>query len=131
MVPFGSAFGRMLTMSAWRVPVVVVEGERADAKRARRRGGGHERDHRGELLAEGLADEVVAQEQGRVPERLRAAGLRHQLLARANVLADHAEPEPPPCHVPLPPSMPGHCGRRPRAPAGGFRTSRSGSGPGW
>ena len=37
--------------------------------------------------------EVVAQEQGRIAEGLRPAGLGEQLLARADPLAEHAEPE--------------------------------------
>jgi hypothetical protein len=108
------------------VPVVVVEDERADAERAGRRRGRHQRDHRGELLAERLADEVIAQQERRVAERLRAAGLGQELVTRSDVLADHAEPESPPLrHLPSPTSAP--CGPlwpRLRPSAGGFRTSR-------
>jgi hypothetical protein len=56
-------------------------------------GGGRQRDHRGELVAEGLAHESVAQQQGRVAEGLRPAGLGEQPVAGADSFAEHAEPE--------------------------------------
>jgi hypothetical protein len=46
-----------------------------------------------ELVAEGLAHEMVAQQQGRVAEGLRPAGLGEQPLTRADLIAEHAEPQ--------------------------------------
>ena len=46
-----------------------------------------------ELVAEGLGHEVVAQQQGRVAEGLRPAGLGEQPVAGADPFAEHAEPE--------------------------------------
>jgi hypothetical protein len=72
---------------------------------------------------------MVTQQQGGVAERLSAASLRQQLLARSDVLADHAEPEPPPFHHVLPPAPrldldAGPLWSASGAPAGGFRTWR-------
>jgi hypothetical protein len=76
-----------------RMPPVVVEHQGADPQRPGGAGGGRQRDHRGELVAEGLAHESVAQQQGRVAEGLRPAGLGEQPVAGADPFAEHAEPE--------------------------------------
>jgi hypothetical protein len=74
------------------MPPVVVEHQGADRQRPGGAGGGRQRDHRGELVAEGLAHESVAQQQGRVAEGLGPAGLGEQPVAGADPFAEHAEP---------------------------------------
>jgi hypothetical protein len=74
------------------MPPVVVEHQGADPQRPGGAGGGRQRDHRGELVAEGLAH-AVAQQQGRVAEGLRPTRLGEQPVAGADPFAEHAEPE--------------------------------------
>jgi hypothetical protein len=76
-----------------RMPVVVVEHQSADPQCPGGASGGRQRDHRGELVTEGLAHEVVAQQQRGVAEGLCPTGLGEQSLAGADPFAEHAEPE--------------------------------------
>ena len=74
---------RHLARAHNRMLVVVAEHERADAQRVGDGRGVRERDRRREVVV----DEVVGNEQRRVPERLDLAGELRELLARTT-LAD-------------------------------------------
>jgi hypothetical protein len=78
-----------------RMAVVVVEHEGADAQSAGRCRDGRQGRERCQLRPEGVGHEVVAEQEGGIPEVFRAAGLFEQLLPRRRALAEHPEPEAP------------------------------------
>ena len=70
------------------MPVIVVQHERPHTQPRRRTGGCHQRDQRGKLVPERVADEMVADQQGGIAALLDLTGFVHPGPLRVHLLTE-------------------------------------------